>query len=52
MGGFLLCWLPYIITYIITAQCQCIDQTTHTIAIWLGYINSSLNPGKIITILN
>ena len=75
MGGFLLCWLPYIIIYIVmgekhlrntqgyapsefysirtntisfTAQCNCIDATTHTIAIWLGYINSSLNPGIFI----
>uniref|UniRef100_A0AAN0N814 G protein-coupled receptor n=1 Tax=Polyphagotarsonemus latus TaxID=1204166 RepID=A0AAN0N814_9ACAR len=44
MGGFLICWLPYITVYIITAKCQCISTTFHTISIWLGYFNSTLNP--------
>jgi hypothetical protein len=44
IGGFLICWLPYIGVYITTAQCNCISSSVHTLAIWLGYFNSTLNP--------
>ncbi|XP_076330682.1 histamine H1 receptor-like [Tachypleus tridentatus] len=45
MGAFVLCWLPYIITFIVTAYCDdCIDPKIHTATIWLGYLNSTINP--------
>ncbi|XP_013779925.1 histamine H1 receptor-like [Limulus polyphemus] len=45
MGAFVLCWLPYIITFIVTAYCDdCIDPKIHTATIWLGYLNSTMNP--------
>ncbi|XP_076315495.1 histamine H1 receptor-like [Tachypleus tridentatus] len=45
MGAFVLCWLPYIITFIVTAYCDdCIDPKIHTATIWLGYLNSTVNP--------
>ncbi|XP_023238116.1 histamine H1 receptor-like [Centruroides sculpturatus] len=45
MGAFVLCWLPYIITFMVTAYCEdCINPDVHTATIWLGYLNSTMNP--------
>ncbi|KAH9416202.1 Histamine H1 receptor [Dermatophagoides pteronyssinus] len=45
LGAFILCWMPYIITYVVTAYCTyCISLTVHQVTIWLGYLNSFLNP--------
>ncbi|XP_054165234.1 muscarinic acetylcholine receptor M1-like [Oppia nitens] len=45
LGAFILCWMPYIITFIVTAHCpDCVSSTVHQVAIWLGYVNSFLNP--------
>ncbi|XP_076314951.1 histamine H1 receptor-like [Tachypleus tridentatus] len=45
MGAFVLCWLPYIISFIVTAYCEdCIDPKIHIATSWLGYLNSTMNP--------
>lgn len=45
MGAFILCWLPYIIIFIVTAYCErCVSSPVHTASIWLGYLNSAMNP--------
>lgn len=37
LGAFILCWMPYIITYIVTAYCtDCVSLTVHQVTIWLG----------------
>mgnify|MGYP002714498213 CR=1 FL=1 len=37
LGAFILCWMPYIITYVVTAYCAyCISLTVHQVTIWLG----------------
>jgi hypothetical protein len=37
LGAFILCWMPYIITFIVTAYCtNCVSSTVHQVAIWLG----------------
>ena len=37
LGAFILCWAPYIVTYIVTAACAaCVSLTFHQITIWLG----------------
>ncbi|XP_012688081.2 histamine H1 receptor [Clupea harengus] len=43
--GFMVCWIPYFITYMVMAICStCVHHDLHMFAIWLGYINSTLNP--------
>ncbi|KAF7491743.1 Histamine H1 receptor [Sarcoptes scabiei] len=45
LGAFILCWMPYVVVYVVTAYCTyCISLTGHQITIWLGYFNSFLNP--------
>ncbi|XP_074597125.1 uncharacterized protein LOC141852132 isoform X2 [Brevipalpus obovatus] len=44
LGAFILCWLPYVVVFIVTAYCSCVNHFVHTMAIWLGYINSTINP--------
>ncbi|KAG8235453.1 hypothetical protein J437_LFUL011364 [Ladona fulva] len=45
MGAFMLCWLPYFILFMVIAFCgDCVDPKIHTATIWLGYVNSTLNP--------
>lgn len=54
MGVFVLCWLPFFLMYVIFPFCpSCADTDPRLInfIVWLGYINSSLNP-VIYTIFN
>ncbi|GFQ97843.1 histamine H1 receptor [Trichonephila clavata] len=45
IGAFVLCWLPYMILFVVTAACEkCLEPGVHTAAIWLGYLNSTVNP--------
>ncbi|XP_018496789.2 histamine H1 receptor [Galendromus occidentalis] len=45
IGAFVACWLPYIVVFITTAICPaCISSSLHTTVIWLGYLNSTINP--------
>nr|AKQ63052.1 orphan G-protein coupled receptor 48 [Platynereis dumerilii] len=55
MAVFVICWLPFFLMYVIFPFCQsCAENTDHRIVnfiVWLGYINSCLNP-IIYTIFN
>ncbi len=43
--GFTCCYLPYFILYMVIAFCDlCVSDRIRTAAIWLGYINSTINP--------
>lgn len=45
LGCFILCWLPFFITYIIRSiDPNVVSPLIMDIFIWLGYFNSSLNP--------
>lgn len=45
IAAFLLCWIPYFIVFMVTAFCkECVHHDLHMFTIWLGYINSTLNP--------
>ncbi|XP_035713325.1 dopamine receptor 2-like isoform X1 [Folsomia candida] len=47
MGVFIVCWLPFFITNLISGFCRsCLQQAelVTDIATWLGWINSSMNP--------
>ncbi|KAG8198729.1 hypothetical protein JTE90_023495 [Oedothorax gibbosus] len=45
IGAFVLCWLPYMVLFVVTAACEsCLGPGVHTAAIWLGYLNSTMNP--------
>lgn len=42
---FLLCWIPYFIAFMVMAFCrECVHHNLHMFTIWLGYVNSTLNP--------
>lgn len=55
MGVFVLCWLPFFLMYIIFPFCktcaESADSRVINFIVWLGYINSCLNP-IIYTIFN
>ncbi|CAF0900219.1 unnamed protein product [Adineta ricciae] len=43
--GFTCCFLPYFIIYMVVAFCgSCVSQRVVTATIWLGYVNSTINP--------
>ncbi|XP_071793662.1 D(1) dopamine receptor-like [Asterias amurensis] len=45
VGVFILCWLPFFVANIIDPYCgHCIPPVLFGIFVWLGYINSFLNP--------
>lgn len=45
ISAFFLCWIPYFITFMVMALCrECVHHELHMFTIWLGYINSTLNP--------
>ncbi|RXG53821.1 Histamine H1 receptor [Armadillidium vulgare] len=45
MGAFFACWIPYFTLFPIIAFCDdCIPERMHMTAMWLGYLNSALNP--------
>ncbi|KAG7257810.1 hypothetical protein CRUP_002631 [Coryphaenoides rupestris] len=45
IAAFMLCWIPYFIAFMVMAFCrECVHHELHMFTIWLGYINSTLNP--------
>lgn len=43
--GFTVCFLPYFILYMVVAFCgSCVSERVVTLTIWLGYVNSTINP--------
>lgn len=43
--GFTICFLPYFIVFLIVAICEdCISDEVFTASVWLGYLNSTINP--------
>lgn len=46
MACFCVCWMPFLFMYILRSVCDTCDMNQHLVAaiIWLGYVNSSLNP--------
>lgn len=43
--GFTCCFLPYFIVYMVVAFCEyCVSERIVTATIWLGYVNSKINP--------
>ncbi|XP_074054664.1 histamine H1 receptor isoform X2 [Macrotis lagotis] len=45
MAAFILCWIPYFIFFMVIAYCaECCNEQIQMFTIWLGYINSTLNP--------
>ncbi|XP_055609880.1 octopamine receptor Oamb isoform X1 [Uranotaenia lowii] len=45
VGLFILCWLPFFTMYLIQPFCDnCINDLLFSIAFWIGYCNSAINP--------
>ena len=45
VGVFTVSWLPYFILFLVVAWCQtCVSDSVYTASIWLGYLNSTVNP--------
>ncbi|XP_076335455.1 putative tyramine receptor 2 [Tachypleus tridentatus] len=45
VGGFVLCWLPFFILYVIRPFCAYeIPQELSSCLVWLGWVNSAINP--------
>jgi len=45
MCAFMICWLPYFIVFLVVAVCpKCTGDSLNNVTLWLGYINSTLNP--------
>ncbi|XP_066473439.1 histamine H1 receptor [Tiliqua scincoides] len=45
MAAFMLCWSPYFVLFMVMAFCKGYQNIQlHMFTIWLGYVNSTLNP--------
>ncbi|NXG06138.1 HRH1 protein, partial [Sakesphorus luctuosus] len=45
MAAFMLCWIPYFVSFMVIAfHDQEQFSKLHMVTIWLGYVNSTLNP--------
>lgn len=46
VGGFIVCWLPFFVCYLITPFLpnKSVSKTLSTILTWLGWFNSAMNP--------
>ncbi|XP_072177948.1 D(1) dopamine receptor-like [Diadema setosum] len=45
LGVFICCWLPFFVVNCIVPFCaNCVSAGVWTVVLWLGYINSCLNP--------
>ncbi|KFM70108.1 Octopamine receptor, partial [Stegodyphus mimosarum] len=46
VGGFVVCWLPFFIVYLIEPFCKScfFHPTLTTCLVWLGWVNSAINP--------
>ncbi|GFN83423.1 octopamine receptor 2 [Plakobranchus ocellatus] len=46
MASFCVCWMPFLVMYVLRGVCSSCHLDQHLVAavIWLGYVNSSLNP--------
>uniref|UniRef100_F6XK97 Histamine H1 receptor n=2 Tax=Ornithorhynchus anatinus TaxID=9258 RepID=F6XK97_ORNAN len=45
MAAFIICWIPYFVFFMVIAFCtDCCNENFHMFTIWLGYVNSTLNP--------
>ncbi|XP_070537756.1 histamine H2 receptor-like [Ptychodera flava] len=45
MGAFIICWVPYFTLFTFEPVCNCtIPVTMYQIVLWMGYINSTVNP--------
>ena len=46
MASFCVCWMPFLVMYVMRGVCETCHMDQHLVAaiIWLGYVNSSLNP--------
>ncbi|XP_074068452.1 LOW QUALITY PROTEIN: histamine H2 receptor [Macrotis lagotis] len=44
MGAFIICWFPYFTVFVYRGIRGDINETFETIVLWLGYVNSALNP--------
>ena len=45
VAAFTLCFAPYSVIYLLVAVCKdCVPTSCHTLAVWLGYLNSTINP--------
>lgn len=48
MGVFIVCWLPFFVVNLLSGFCiECIEheEIVSAVVTWLGWINSSMNPG-------
>ncbi|CAL1539159.1 unnamed protein product [Lymnaea stagnalis] len=45
VGAFIMCWMPFFTIYLVGAFCEnCISPIVFSVAFWLGYCNSAMNP--------
>lgn len=46
VGGFIVCWMPFFICYLIKPflPSKSINETLSTMLTWLGWLNSAMNP--------
>lgn len=45
MGVFVMCWLPFFVTNVISGICgDCVAGEVFEAVTWLGWTNSSMNP--------